>query len=323
MMSKQINQSNYKTIYQRQENPPWDNSYVPGILATRNEAPSISIACTLTPAKLGGRFVHLLSKNERNAALLGLYSPDVFGLQEQRMLSPEPCLHPLNTLSVANPFKQIHLDGVIQIAENLNCLDMLPKILLKTKSGESLTAVFPWFGDLLWGIKKDEKLSCVNWSIKNKIEDFFLDRSKKYSPISTPSNDLLARHQIESEFYLQGEIPTYNIAGDQIDKQVIGNLRRIFLHHRRPIGLPPEKINEVKRAFQMAMEIGLPASDVIENFAIRKFYSVEDLKNIFYQSIWRRELLVDLFSPVLINTPLMQMKRDVLDVYSDWFKELP
>ena len=323
MMSKQINQSRYKTIYERQENPPWDTSYVPGILATSNEAPSISIACTLTPAKLGGRFVHLLSKNERNAALLGLYCPDVFGLQEQRILSPEPCLHPLNTLSAANPFKKIHMDGVIQIAENLNCLDLLPKIQLKTKTGESLTAVFPWFGDLLWGIKKREQLFCVNWIIKDKQEEFYLDKSKKYSPIATPSNDLLPRHHIESEFYLQGAIPSYTIAGDEINKEVVGNLRRIFLHHRRPIGLSPEKIIEVKRAFQTAMEIGLPALDVIEYFLIRQCYSVEDIKNIFYQAIWHRELLVDLFSPVLLNAPLKAMERDVLDVYSAWFKELP
>ena len=323
MMPTKINQSRYKTIYQRQENPPWDSSYVPGILATRNEAPSISIACTLTAAKLDGRFVHLLSKNERNAALLGLYCPDVFGLQEQRMLSPEPCLHPLNTLSVANPFKQIAMDGVIQIAENLNCLDLLPKILLKTKMGESFYAVYPWCGDLLWAIKQGEKFFCVNWSIKDKHEDFYLDKSKKYSLIETPSTDLLARHQIESEFYLQARIPTYHLAGDDIDKEVVRNLRRIFLHHRRSIGLSPEKINEVKRAFQTAMEIGLPASDVIENFATRKLYSVEDLKNIFYQAIWYRELLVDLFSPVLINIPLKPMEKDVLDVHGAWFKELP
>ena len=74
-----------RTIYARQTRPSWDAEYLPGILATREEAPSISHASILTPVKFG-REVHLLSLPEQGAALLGFYRPQVLGLQEQRMI---------------------------------------------------------------------------------------------------------------------------------------------------------------------------------------------------------------------------------------------
>lgn len=94
MAGKSISISRAKTIYQRQKDAPWDEHYVPGILATAKEAPSISHAYILTPQKLLGREIHLLATSERNAALLGLYNPAVVGLQEQRMLSPTSSPHP-------------------------------------------------------------------------------------------------------------------------------------------------------------------------------------------------------------------------------------
>ena len=92
--------SRLETIMGRQDLPTWDANYVPAILAIRTEAPSMSHALTITPEKLTGREVHLLSLSEFFAALLGLYHPNVVGLQEQRMLSPGPRQTPFNTFPV-------------------------------------------------------------------------------------------------------------------------------------------------------------------------------------------------------------------------------
>ncbi len=56
---KGVNVARLKIIYRRQTNPPWGADYTPSILATAQEAPSISRAFTLTPAKLGGRETHV------------------------------------------------------------------------------------------------------------------------------------------------------------------------------------------------------------------------------------------------------------------------
>ena len=56
---KGVNVARLKIIYRRQTNPPWGADYTPSILATAQEAPSISRAFTLPPAQLGGRETHV------------------------------------------------------------------------------------------------------------------------------------------------------------------------------------------------------------------------------------------------------------------------
>src|SRR5690606_2084076 len=119
-MPKGVSIARLKAIYQRQRDPHWDSSYVPGILATPQEAPSISHAFILTPQKLSGRESHFLSTAERDAALLGLYHPAVVGLQEQRMLSPEPTVHPLWTYPAIDRTTLPALRGLIDTADRLD-----------------------------------------------------------------------------------------------------------------------------------------------------------------------------------------------------------
>jgi hypothetical protein len=40
---------------------------------------------------------------------------------------------------------------------------------------------------------------------------------------------------------------------------------------------------------------------------------------LIHQGIWRRELRVDLFRPVLADKPLRREVTDVLVKYADWF----
>ena len=168
---KGINPNRLKTIYSRQKSPIWDSSYLPSILATPQEAPSISRAYTLTPAKFDMREVHLISTPEMHAALLGLHYPNVVGLQEQRMLSPEPTVHPLWNFQGVDRLNLPPLKGVIDVAERLGYSDLLPKVKIENPKlpGEFKPIVFPWIGDLLWAISPSPgKIYCVNWTIKSE-----------------------------------------------------------------------------------------------------------------------------------------------------------
>jgi hypothetical protein len=48
-------------------------------------------------------------------------------------------------------------------------------------------------------------------------------------------------------------------------------------------------------------------------------FGVEDASALIHQGIWRRELRVDLFRPVLTSKPLRPEVTDVLTKYAAWF----
>ena len=322
---KGISAARLKTIYRRQSNPPWDDSYLPSILATPQEAPSRSRAYILTPQKFNCRETHLLSTPEHNAALLGLYHPNVIGLQEQRMLSPEPAMHPLWTMVGVNRMSLEPLKGVIDVAERLGFLDILPRVKVPDPedSGNQMIMVFPWCGDLLWAIKPDTGLvCCVNWTVKDEQSDFkrpSLRRDGKPQH-QEETRAAIARHEVEKSYYEDARIRTIQVANESIDKHVAANLHQLFLHHRRELGLTASQRDEILHRFQVAFEVGIPPVDVIFSLSERGRFSVEQCRSYLYQMIWSRQLRVDLFKPILINRPLHCESRDVLEVYADWFR---
>lgn len=322
---KGINSTRLKTIYTRQESPSWGVDYVPSILATPQEAPSISRAFILTPAKLGGRETHLLSTPERNAALLGLYHPQVVGLQEQRMLSPEPRPHPLWTFPGMDKTDLPQIKGLIDVAERLGYIDLLPRVTVENHQApsETVTVVFPWIGDLLWAVQESPgRIHCVNWTVKDTYEDFKRPALPSAEKTVNPkkSRAILARHEIEKVSYGDAQIRTIQVADKAIDHHVSANLRQLFLHHRRPLQLENEQRTEIFQKYLSALETGIPPSEVILLFAERGRYTVHQCRSLFYQAIWNRELRVDLFQPILINKPQLQETRDVIEVYADWFR---
>lgn len=325
-VSKRLTEARLKTIYRRQANPGWDRHYEPAIRATPQEAPAISRASTLTAKKIAGREVHLLSLPERNAALLGLYHPAVIGLQEQRMLSPAPTVHPLWSLSEVDRTCLPPLRGVIAVAEQLGFLDLLPRIKVDHphEPGRKISVVFPWIGDLLWAIRgEDGDLYCVNWSIKDTQSEFTHPSPKGDEPLGKLKSNqaALARHEIERTYYEDAGIRTLHVAGEDIDKEVAANLRQLFLHHRRHLELQPDEREEILHRFRLAQDRGIPPGDVIVSFIERGRFSVPQCRSLLYEAIWQRKIRVDLFSPILINRPLRPETRDVLTVYADWFKE--
>lgn len=321
---KGISAQRLKTILNRQSDCNWDSTYEPSILATTQEAPSISRAYTLNSKRLG-REIHLLSTPERNATLLGLYHPNIIGLQEQRMLSLEPALHPLWQMPNVNRTNLPSFTGVVEVAEKLGLIDLLPMVNCVLTNGEKVVTYFPWIGDLLWAVRKQNgQIFALNWSIKSDYEDFkrslFLQKKTRANNIL--STGLMERHQIEKYYYIDANIRTHFVSDQLFDKNVIANLRQLFLHHATIITLPDELEVEIFESFKLAFEAGIAPSQVIKKFVENQKVSPFECRDILYQAIWNRELRVDLFKPILVNIPLRHEKNDVVDVYQELFQGL-
>lgn len=304
----------------------WDGSYVPSILATVAEAPSISRASTLTPSKLGGREVHVLSPSERALAFLGFYHPDTIGLQEQRMLDPAPSQHPLWDFPGVTNISLPSLKGLADVAERLGYTDMLPTIEIPDgdNPGQTFATDFPYIGDQLWAIRGG---ACgtyvVDWNIKDTYKAFKCPppRVNGKPRRDQESRTALARHEMQTAYYGDAGIRSIEVAGEALDFHVAANLRQLFLHHRRQVDLPSELKEEILAKFCAALATGVPPIEIVMIYSESDHCTIHQCRDLFYQFVWTRELRLDLFQPVLIDRPMRPEERDVIDVYADWFKE--
>ncbi|CAD6556359.1 hypothetical protein LMG27952_06099 [Paraburkholderia hiiakae] len=316
------------TILKRQANPGWGSDYKPAIQAVRGEAPNVSHALTLNANKVPGREIHLLSLQESFAALLGLYHPNVAGLQEQRALMPGWRPHPLHNFPGVIAGELSPLRGLIDVAQRLDYVDILPRVWAPDagREGGRRELVFPYVGDLLWAIRsKRGSYYCVNWSVKDSEIAFKrpLTTERLTRAQEQHQTSVLARHEMECTYYADAGIRTVLLAADGIDEDVRSNLRHLFLHHGRIVELPDDEQAELLSRFQHCLETGVPPSELIVRLTGAGKYSVEDCKNVLFQGIWFRKLRVDLFRPILIDRPLEPETQDVLVRYANWFSESP
>lgn len=323
---RQPSEKRLRLISKRQANQTWGDDYIPAICAVRGEAPSISHATTIISKKIHGREIHLLSSAEVSAALLGLYHPDVIGLQEQRAFSSGEAPHPLHNLKSGIPIGTKPLKGIIDVSERLDYLEQLPTIKVQDSTGASRSVIFPFIGDLLWAMRsKNGHHYCLNWSVKDSEDAFKRPlEGKRYTiPNGQITEKVLMRHEIENCYYQDAGIRTVFLASESIDKNVVANLRQLFLHHARKISISQEEQDEITERFRMCIASETPAYELIAKLIGAGKYSLDDCRNILYQAIWFRRLKVNLFEPIIINRPLKPEENDILEVYADWFKELP
>ena len=110
------------------------------------------------------------------------------------------------------------------------------------------------------------------------------------------------------------------MTGVEIDPGLVANLRELFGWHWRCTSAPAaakavaiemyrQSIGGTKAAFQIAAEVSKVTGA-----------SIYDAKIFLYEAIWNRELIVDLFAPLLIVQPLTASRRDPLVVYSEWLR---
>lgn len=318
-----ISSTRFHTILDRQSISRWGIDYCPAILATRQEAPKLSRASRLMAAKIG-REIHLLSVPERKAALLALYHPALFDLQEQKMLTPWPSTHPLTGHPLAVGLHLQALEGTVKVAERLGGLARHPRVTVEIADppGTEVRVPFPYIGDLLLCMMDANGPFCVNWTVKKDEQGFCGVPGQRRDPTRQQRQREKAdfRHALEEEYYRDASIRTVRVTETAIDDQLAGNLHSLFGWHARPINLSPDQRLEMIAHFQ-----GLLGQDIapLATFAdLKQSFrcDLHDCLGVLYQGIWQRQLAVDLFRPVLPDRPLRPQQVDVLDVYQDWFR---
>jgi hypothetical protein len=105
-------------VMERQRENAWAQDYIPGVLATREEAPSVSKTSRIYWPRVG-RDLHALSEPETALLLLAIHHPQTFDVNEQRLLQPVPAPHPLSGHPVHGGLTRPRFEGTLNVAERL------------------------------------------------------------------------------------------------------------------------------------------------------------------------------------------------------------
>lgn len=310
--------ANLQRMLKRQDPVRFGAEYQPAIRATRSEAPPTSRFRRMYWRR-HGRDLHCLAATEADAVLLALYNPATVDVLEQLMLRrwDAPHLlsdHPDCMAADLPPFR-----GTVAVAERLDCLAFHPYVTKRSPDDELIRIAYPFVGDLLLILRVDGDLRCVNWNIKSRRGDHDRPHPEKRRT-RRATERAIARDRIEEAYYRDAGIPTYRIAQDQIDTEVRRNLTALFPHVDVPLDVPRSAADEAVRTYRIAVESGYPLVDAVTHLLGTGRYTSYTLRTILYAAIWRRELRLDLFAPILIDQPAMPERRDVLEEYRAWFK---
>jgi hypothetical protein len=305
----------------RQDPPAFGRDYIPSILATKAEAPTGSWALQSYWPKIG-RYIHTLSKLEQNVLLIALFCPWLFDIQEQRLLHFDQRPHPLTGHVKAANLRLPALPGALQVAEGLGFIAIYPLLHPRDGDGRLIDIPSAWYGDLLLFLEDPDGAFCNNLDVKPGVEDFIRDR-RRQRVVPRPLDDekVEARHLIEDVRYAMGGIKTIQVAADdELDWHVVENLRQILGWQKRRAEFTESQYEEIVENYHAAMARGESALEAIYRMTKRGLsLDVHQLKIALYRAIWNRQLLVDLFQPVIIDHPLRPQHQDVLDKYRSWF----
>jgi len=319
MAQLRINEQTLRRILKRQSEQRWGPAYDAAIHATPKEAPSISRARILTPQKLGGREMHLLSDAEFAAGLLALYHPLVFDINEQHMLSPEARDHPLHEHPYAQGIRLPVLRGTLVVANEMGRLTEHPKVYVTKPDDPGIWVPFPYLGDLLLFVLDEKGPFCVNWTVKDKHEKFTRRGTSDRPSRDVPDEGVIARHELEKRYFLDGDIKTIQVAGEDFKPEVINNLRDLFGFHRDLTPMSDTDRSKLETFFAKNVGASTPCIELLRqaqrDFGISEYHA----KVVLKAGIWNRRILVDLHESVLMDRPLLPMRRDVIVDYTAWF----
>lgn len=262
--------------------------------------------------------MHLLSTPELAAVLLALYNPLVFDIHEQCMLCTKRRQHPLLGHPFADGMSLPCFRGTVVVADALGHLARHPKVYIP-EIGEWVP--YPYIGDLLLFLSDCKGPFCLNWNIKNKDEQFTRRNPVLFHKPTRdgPDPGVVARQEIERQYYLDAGIRTLEFSLEHFDVQVFQNLRELFGFHGLEIQIDRDDRNRIVQIFATAIGTDQPAIEVASQIEREFSISRDDAIALLKQGIWNREIPVDLYSRVLVDRPLRRMERDVLQEYAAWF----
>jgi len=271
------------------------------------------------------REIHLMSLGERSAAFLALYNQRVFDLQEQRVLFTGPWPHPLHGHPNAMGLDLPAFKGTINVAERLNCLSQHPTVMFKPVQEDPDTwkrVPYPYLGDLLLFINDDQGPFCINWTVKKDEEDFKKFRLGRRSNPNRETADqekAARRHKVEEIYHQDVGIRTVQVTSSAIPARLAANLNRLFGWHNRKLKISESQQSELLRWYQTEMQKRTPPIRLLSPMMQKLGCSREDCLGVLYQGIWKRELRVDLFHPILVDHPLCPEMKDALVEFAHWF----
>jgi len=323
MAQFKITEARLRVIKERQWEDRWGSNYVAAIWADPKEAPGISTGSILRPRKVGQREFHTLSAAETFTSLLALYHPGCWEAWEQRIMFPGPRAHPLfgHPLASGIPFKPFA--GTIDVAARLGMLTKHPKVRMRIGDDPAKWPVvpFPYIGDLLIFMRDNEGLYVLNLSIKHKFIDFRRKgpsgRSRVRSDVDDPG--AILRHRLEVIYFDDAGIRTQQIAREGIPDDLCWNLRDLFLDDTYVTTVSDSQRAEIME--RIRAEIGQDNPAYVQARQLAREHKIEEREVValIKQGIWRRELRVDLFRPILMDRPLRPEVTDVCEHFSTWF----
>lgn len=292
--------------------------YQPAIKAVRGEAPSMSRCSQILSSKLQ-RSVHVLSSTEAAAAVVALHCPALVDLLEQRCLPLEPARHPASLYNDASP-NLLWLPGTIRVAERLELTKYQPRFVAEDADGAYHVPI-PLVGDLLLILRDAAGVYAVNWTVK-RTEEAFLER-QGLRPLRRRSHESVmhatARHRIEEVCYQECGIPTHRVTRATFDQTLVDNLRMLIPWDSRRTDLQELQREEMVSAFCGIVGTERAPLDLLESLGKQFRCERRDCLVVLYQAIWRRELIVDLFKPVLVNKPLRPERTNPFHRYAQLF----
>ncbi len=211
--------------------------------------------------------------------------------------------------------------GTLEVFERLGLKRHQSIRIAVDAEGTVQSVPFPYFGDLRLFMVDNQGPYCVNWPVKRKFEDF-RGRGPRSKPRRRDDHDdpaSVMRQEFERTYHEDAGIRTQPVAFDQLNTEVRLNLRNTFLDECRKIELSATQRCDALDVAKEYIGKDVPMCVVARRMALAIGCLDEEACWLIHQAIWRRELRVDLFRPVLTTKPLRAEVHDVLDVYGAWF----
>jgi hypothetical protein len=323
-MLRNLTEARLAEILRRQDPPTFGPGYEPAIKPTREEAPSRSRPAPVWVDKLG-RDVSTLSWPERAVLAIIIYCClKLFDLQEQRMLPFLPGVHPLHGHPLAAGMNLKPTRGTLQITSDLGFLRFHPVVNTWDKDGAPKEQVPGcWIGDYLVFVADDHGPFCVNINVKSTRSAFEfpqIDVNLKSDPKRAAIKEK-ARHESERVLYSDCEIPTIEVAADELPQILVANLLQLMGWQKRQTTLSADQVALVLDAFNAGLEQEASAIDVIAATELSHGLPAYQQKIVLHQAIFVRKLRVDLFeSHFFIDHPMRAETQDAVEVFAHWFR---
>lgn len=322
MEKHRLTERRFKEILRRQLNPAFGKGYEPSIKASREEAPARSSPATVW-SDLIGRDIHTLSEPERAVLSVLLYCPWLVGLQEQRMLPIVPAAHPLAGHPLAEGMQLKRFRGTLAVAAELHHMSFHPVVQWITDENEKREMPGCWIGDFLAFLNDREGIYCVNFNVKQTREEFTVPAvgvTVKTNMTRATARET-ARHEVEKQVYADIDIPTIEVASDELPTILVANLRWAQNWQRRKHGLSTEQQQIVLDSFNDALDLCASALEAMTAVELSHGIGLYDQKILLAQGILARKVRIDLFdSHFFSDKPMLPERRDVLKVFGDFFR---